>query len=158
MRVFERLLLVMVMLLAGCEMDRSPPAPLTLESLRGRWVVVNYWATWCAPCIREIPELNALGEQYPQVAVLGVNYDGVTGPELEQQLAALGINFPILEADPASELAIARPVVLPTTLILDPDGRLRDTLVGPQTLDSLALATGQKKPAQRAGTEMESLQ
>jgi thiol-disulfide isomerase/thioredoxin len=133
--------LLLLATLAAC----SPPAPpgeLRLDQFRGQWVVINYWATWCKPCIKEIPELNALDE-FPQVAVLGVNYDGASGEELQQQLLELGITFPTLDADPAAQLGVARPLVLPTTLVLDPTGQLHATLVGPQTLESLAAATGQ---------------
>jgi hypothetical protein len=73
--------------------------------------------------------------------VLGVNFDGASGAELAQQLQQLAIRFPTLDADPAAQLGLARPVVLPTTLVLDPSGKLRETLVGPQTLQSLRLAT-----------------
>ncbi len=108
--------------------------------MQGQWVVINYWAIWCKPCAEEIPELNALDE-LPGVTVLGVNFDGASGAELAQQLQQLAIRFPTLDADPAAQLGLARPVVLPTTLVLDPSGKLRDTLVGPQTLQSLRLAT-----------------
>jgi len=117
--------------------------PVDLVQLRGQWVVINYWAQWCKPCIREIPELNKLNRQYRQVTVLGVNYDGATGQDLDLQLEKLGITFATLPEDPASQLETPRPTVLPTTLILDPQGQLHATLVGPQTLESLALATGQ---------------
>ncbi len=138
------LILTLAAVLAACGSDDKPASQsLDLESLRGQWVVVNYWAKWCKPCIKEIPELNALDRQYPQVAVLGVNFDGLSGAELEQQVSELGIAFPILPEDPAAALGTDRPVVLPTTLVLDPDGKLVHTLVGPQTLESLALATGQ---------------
>ncbi len=135
---------VLLSLLACAEHTgtRSPPR---LEELRGQWVVINYWAQWCKPCIEEIPQLNALDAQYAQVTVLGVNYDGASGAELEQQRQKLGVAFASLEADPAAQLGTPRPVVLPTTLILDPAGQLVATLVGPQTLESLAQATGQAR-------------
>jgi len=136
--------LAMVLVLIGCS-DRqdAPPGTLDLERLDGQWVVINYWAEWCKPCIKEIPELNALDKRYPAVAVMGVNYDGLSGEELQAQAREFGIEFHLLTTDPAAQLGVARPVVLPTTLILDPQGRLTETLVGPQTLESLALVTGQ---------------
>jgi thiol-disulfide isomerase/thioredoxin len=136
--------LAMVLVLIGCS-DRqdAPPGTLDLERLDGQWVVINYWAEWCKPCIKEIPELNALDKRYPAVTVMGVNYDGLSGEELQAQAREFGIEFHLLTTDPAPQLGVARPVVLPTTLILDPQGRLTETLVGPQTLESLALVTGQ---------------
>ncbi len=139
--------LLMVLSLAACGGGRSGGDALELEELRGSWVVVNYWAEWCKPCIREIPELNALDREYPGVSVLGVNYDGASGEELQRQLTALDVQFPTLPDDPALKLGTTRPVVLPTTLIIDPEGRLVETLVGPQTLETLAQATGQAETA-----------
>lgn len=139
--------LSLVLLLAGCGDPTADTRPVQIEDFRGRWVVINYWAQWCKPCIAEIPELNALDQTYPEVAVLGVNYDGAEGEELAAQLQRLGVEFPTLAADPSAKLGVARPAVLPTSLILDPAGTLVITLVGPQTLESLASAAGQASPA-----------
>ena len=114
-----------------------------ITELHGQWVVINYWAKWCKPCIKEIPELNELNRKYSQVTVLGVNYDGVTGKELAKQVETLGIDFAILPEDPAASLTLSRPVVLPTTVILKPSGEISQTLIGPQTATSLAKATRQ---------------
>jgi len=132
-------------LLACAEREGSAPAPL-LENVRGQWVVINYWAQWCKPCIEEIPYLNTLDRDYAQVTVLGVNYDGASGADLEQQRQQLGVAFANLEADPAEQLGKARPVVLPTTFIVNPEGELVAELIGPQTLESLLQATGQTAP------------
>ena len=134
--------LPLLLALAACSPAEQAANSLQLNELRGQWVVINYWAIWCKPCIQEIPELNALAE-IPQVTVLGVNYDNAGAEELAQQVQKLGIAFPTLATDPASLLGVARPVVLPTSLVLDPEGQLRTTLVGPQTLESLAAATEQ---------------
>jgi thiol-disulfide isomerase/thioredoxin len=142
------LLLAPTLLVAGCSQDSSPPqrASATIGELHGQWIVINYWAKWCKPCIKEIPELNELDEHYAEVTVLGVNYDGATGEELAAQLKDLGIEFAMLTEDPATSLNLPRPVVLPTTIILDPTGKFSQTLIGPQTTASLALATGQSGP------------
>ncbi len=134
--------LLLALSLAACGAGDKGDSP-GLEQFRGSWVVINYWAEWCKPCIREIPELNALDRDYPEVTVLGVNYDGASGEDLQRQLAALDVKFPTLATDPASQLGTPRPAVLPTTLVIDPDGTLVGTLVGPQTLATLARATGQ---------------
>ena len=130
--------------LAACGAKTDRTGAPGLDDLQGRWAVVNYWAEWCKPCIKEIPELNEAARRFPDVAIVGVNYDGASGEELAAQLEALGVTFPTLAVDPAPELGIPRPAVLPTTLILDPQGVLVQTLVGPQTLESLAQATGQE--------------
>ena len=75
--------------------------------------------------------------------MLGVNYDGATGETLATQVEQLGIEFAILPQDPAAELQQSRPLVLPTTIILDPTGAVNQILLGPQTLASLVEATRQ---------------
>ena len=137
------LILAAVLSLLGCTKHDPGTTLSSLERLQGQWVVINYWAQWCAPCIKEIPELNRLDQEYTGVTVVGVNYDGTNGEELELQRQKLGVTFASLESDPAAQLGIPRPVVLPTTFILDPTGRLVATLIGPQTLASLVQATQQ---------------
>ena len=105
---------------------------------RGSWVVINYWAEWCAPCRYEIPELNELAnDRADEILVLGVNYDGVTGAELDELLKRMGIEFRVLLTDPQPHFAYDRPSVLPTTVLIDPEGEMRHVLVGPQTRDGL---------------------
>ncbi len=117
---------------------------LDLSQLQGRVLVVNYWAIWCAPCRHEIPELNRLAkEDSDKVLVVGVNYDKVSGEQLAQQLEELAIEFATLLRDPAAELGHTATGVLPETLIVAPDGRLQQVLVGPQTLASLRAAVAQ---------------
>ena len=76
---------LLLLTLAACSPTGKNVGTLQLDELRGQWVVINYWAIWCKPCIQEIPELNKLAE-LPQVTVLGVNYDGISGEELQHQL------------------------------------------------------------------------
>lgn len=133
----------LVLVLAGC--GNSTPAPggkLDLSAHAGEWVMVNYWAPWCKPCIEEIPELNAVHNEHPGISVYGVNFDGTTGDALREQEATLGVAFPTLTEDPHPLLGIARPAVLPTTLVIDPAGKLAATLLGPQTERSLLAAVG----------------
>lgn len=116
---------------------------LDINQYRGRWLVVNYWAEWCIPCRKEIPELNQLSRKMGrQLAVLGVNYDGLTGIELANSVATMGIEFTAVGPDPAAELNITRPVVLPTTYLIDPEGKLIHTLIGPQSYHSLSQLVG----------------
>ncbi len=108
----------------------------------GRWVVLNYWAEWCAPCRQEIPELNALDAEHQDVVVLGVNFDGVRGAALGELADKMGIRFAVREEDPAPALGLDPPEVLPTTVIFDPHGQLRARLVGPQTRASIERVIG----------------
>ena len=117
------------LMLVSCSSEQSGIIP-------NQWNVVNYWAIWCKPCREEIPELNQLN-QIDNVVVLGVNFDRKVGTALAADAAELGIEFTIID-DPSPHLDITRPSVLPTTLILSPDGDLVATLVGPQTAESIA--------------------
>ena len=150
MKVFTRALCIGLLLLCGCSGDAGPPPEpeSAAPGPRGQWVLINYWAEWCAPCIKEIPELNEVDRRYPDVTVLGVNFDGAEGEELRQQVETLGVAFPTLATDPGGAMGLARPQVLPTTRVVDPDGQLHHTLVGPQTLASLAAAVGKAPPAE----------
>lgn len=107
---------------------------------QGKWQLINYWASWCGPCREEIPALNAFAKANPELRVYGVNYDGLEGEALNKAIADMGINFPSLSSDPATQLGTARPQVLPTTLLVNPDGQLAATLTGPQTIQSLNVA------------------
>ncbi|MFP6806588.1 MAG: TlpA disulfide reductase family protein [Pseudomonadales bacterium] len=108
------------------------------EDLKGKWLILNYWATWCGPCIKEIPELNKLAEEHADtLQVFGVNFDQPDGEQIQEQVARMKIEFPVYLIDPAAALGITRPEVLPTTFVFDPQGKLHSTLVGPQTEESL---------------------
>jgi thiol-disulfide isomerase/thioredoxin len=136
--------LVLIFILNGCTDSPPPTTEYSADKYLGQWVVINYWAKWCKPCIEEIPELNTFDQTYTNVVVLGVNYDGAIGEELTQQLQQLQVKFPTLSRDPYADLNIPRPAVLPTTLIIDPEGKLSYTLLGPQTVATLAAATKQQ--------------
>jgi thiol-disulfide isomerase/thioredoxin len=138
--------------LAGC----SKPADYETLSgdsgrfsdLHGRWVFVNYWAEWCKPCIKEMPELKAFSDQYAQqAAVLTVNFDGPDRARLAEQVKKLNVQVPVLVADPAALLGIEKPLGLPSTYVFDAQGKFVTKLEGEQTVASLAAVMAQA-PAQ----------
>ena len=112
----------------------------SLAELRGRWVFVNYWAEWCAPCREEIPELNHLHEEDADAYVLGVNFDQLDAETMRPQAEALGIRFPVAAVDPSPELGLDLPEVLPSTYVFAPSGERVAILRGPQTLEALRAA------------------
>ena len=114
---------------------------LSIAQHQGQWVFVNYWAEWCKPCIKEIPELNELHSAHDNIVVLGVNFDGEIGEALKEQERQLGVEFPTLPYDPSTELSIERPKALPTTVIINPAGDVVEVLIGPQTEQSLLART-----------------
>ena len=103
-----------------------------LDDLHEKWLIVNYWATWCGPCIAEIPELNELSKEHA-----GVNYDNPLPEEQAEQVKKMKIEFPVLTEEPATLLNIDIPVVLPTTFVFAPGGKLIKQLTGPQTKQTL---------------------
>ncbi|QPG06884.1 TlpA family protein disulfide reductase [Salinimonas marina] len=101
------------------------------RELKQSWVVVNYFAPWCAPCLKEIPELNQFARTKPdEVRLFAINYD----PADQQQVQALrqkyDIRFPVIVAGPETHLPMAPPPALPATFIIAPDGQVVKTLMG----------------------------
>ena len=107
------------------------------SDLEGRFQIVNYWAIWCAPCKHEIPELQALHDDYENVSVFGVNFDQPELDVMSEQAKLMNIGFPTYRRDPSSDFGIRTPEVLPTTLVFSPNREMLATLVGPQTKESL---------------------
>ena len=116
-------------------------AQVDFKAAHGRWTLINYWAPWCAPCREEIPELNEFQRLHAdEVMVLGVHLDNPPLEKLRADREAMGIRFRVLSSDPGPALGLSYPAVVPMTRVLDPDGRLRDSLAGPQTIKQLRAA------------------
>ena len=139
---------ILVLLVCGCQ---KPPDFVDaqgnghrLSEYKGKWVLVNYWATWCGPCIKEIPELNQLSKTHSsKLVILGVDYDLPTGKALRDQVKAMKIRYPVIAGDPQKLFGITEPDVLPTTFVFAPGMKLKTTLVGAQTETSILAAIGQ---------------
>ncbi len=125
--------LIVAALLGACT-----PAPqfidgtgnnLSLSALAGKPLLINYFAPWCAPCLREMPRLNALAAE-GQIAVVAINYDPTTPAELGQLATRYEIKVPLLIANADASLPFPRPGALPTSYLLDSEGKLKQTLVG----------------------------
>ena len=104
----------------------------------GKWLVVNYWADWCPPCIKEMPELESFYHQNGnKVLVLAYNFDRLEGSDLKEQILRFKVNVPSILNDPGLLFGWNTPPSLPATYIINPEGILVETLIGPQTKDSL---------------------
>jgi len=104
----------------------------------GKWLVVNYWADWCPPCIKEMPELESFYNQNEnKVLVLAYNFDRLEGSDLKNQILRFKVNVPSILNDPGVLFGWNTPPSLPATYIINPEGILVETLIGPQTKDSL---------------------
>lgn len=102
-----------------------------LAAYKGRVVLVNFWATWCGPCVAEMPSLAALAKKIGEknIAVLGVNYHE-SAQKIRDFAASSGVAFPLLR-DPWQEASGTWKVrVLPTTFVIDANGTLRYRVVG----------------------------
>ncbi len=132
----------MALILGGCGEDLGVDQhgrKVAVAGQDGQWLVINYWAQWCAPCRSEIPELNGLEQRFEDgsVRVLGVNFDGLQGAKLNQAAEEMGIRFSVLAEDPAPRYQLPATEVLPVTYIIDDRGRMRERLLGEQTADAL---------------------
>ena len=128
-------------LFLGCaqpDLYTSENKKIFLDDLKGKWILINYWADWCPPCIKEIPELNKLNSLYDdQVAVFLFNFDRLEGEELREQLAKIKAEVPSLISDPQLIYDYDVPDALPVTFIIDKEGKLSSVLKGPQTLEEI---------------------
>jgi thiol-disulfide isomerase/thioredoxin len=111
---------------------------VTLSELRGQTVVINFWATWCGPCKREIPDLNAYQEAHPEVRLLGISVDENLAPAaVEATARRLGAEYTVL-LDPFGVASDPYGVsTLPTTVVVDPHGHVTATRIG--TVDQRGL-------------------
>jgi thiol-disulfide isomerase/thioredoxin len=111
--------------------------PRSLAEYRGKWVVLNFWATWCAPCRHEMPSLDRLQAAMPEIAVVPVATGRNAVEGIKRFFEEAGVkNLPILR-DPASELARSMHVMgLPVTVILNPEGQEVARLIGDAEWDS----------------------
>ena len=115
--------------------------PWRLADHRGHWVVVNYWATWCGPCLKEMPELSALDAMREDVDVIGLAYEDTTPADLQAFLGKHPVVYPVAVVDVYSPpAAFDAPRGLPTTWLIAPDGRVAHHFLGPVTAADLEAA------------------
>jgi thiol-disulfide isomerase/thioredoxin len=111
---------------------------VSLSDYRGGWVLINYWATWCAPCRKEMPELSELHNERDDLTVLGLAFEDTDDSAFEEFLTEFHASYPILRVDVyAPPEPFGAPRVLPTTIILDREGRAVKAFLGPVTRDAI---------------------
>jgi thiol-disulfide isomerase/thioredoxin len=111
---------------------------LSLDEFRGKWLVLNYWATWCAPCRKEIPDLSALHSAHDDIVVLGLAFEDTDIETYDEFLEEFQPSYPLLLVDVlAPPEPFGAPRVLPTTIILDPQGVPVKTFLGPVTREDI---------------------
>lgn len=104
-----------------------------LSDYKGRWVLVNVWATWCAPCLQEIPELVALAESRRDIQLIGLAIEWQDRVQVLQFAEGMFVNYPIVLGRREDAQAIGKMSGLPTSFIFDPEGRLAASHTGALT-------------------------
>jgi thiol-disulfide isomerase/thioredoxin len=104
---------------------------ITSKDLAGKVVIVNFWATWCAPCRAEIPDLVKLQTQYKDhLVIIGVLSEDEPGPNVSRFVADYKMNYPVVAETPALSAAFTGIFALPTTFMVGPDGKMMQKHIG----------------------------
>ncbi|MDR3490737.1 MAG: TlpA disulfide reductase family protein [Gammaproteobacteria bacterium] len=121
------------------EMHDAQGNVISSKNFEHKWLILNYWASWCDSCREETPEFNSFYEMNKDknVVLYGVNYDHLTGNELTSDINAMGIKFPNLAEDPSVMYALGELEVLPVTFIINPDGKVVKKIMGRSSAESL---------------------
>lgn len=118
-----------------------------LAAQRGKWVIVNFWATWCSPCIKEMPDISEFVAGRKDVAAIGLAYEDTDKAEVEAFAKAHPVKYPLAQVDVYQPPAdFEKPRGLPTTYLIAPDGSVAKKFTGPITATDLdkAIAAAKK--------------
>lgn len=113
--------------------------PHALSELRGKWVVLNFWATWCPPCLEEMPLLSKFHDKHQKTdaVVWGISYEDIGSDELKAFVTELKVSYPIFQGEESLEKLLEPLTGLPTTFLINPKGQLVASVEGPITPESI---------------------
>jgi thiol-disulfide isomerase/thioredoxin len=128
---------------------------LTLSDYKGKWVVINFWATWCPPCLKEIPDLVSLYESRKKdVMVIGVAMDYRNPKTVLKFVDSMSISYPIVFGDKKIASQIGPVSMLPTTYLFDPAGKpaaYKVGIISREDLEGFMRENPVVKPSGRTG-------
>jgi thiol-disulfide isomerase/thioredoxin len=115
-----------------------------LAAQRGHWVIVNFWATWCSPCIKEMPDISAFVAAHKDVAAIGIAWEDTERDEIDAFVKKHPVVYALAQGDvynPLKDFDVPRN--LPITYVIAPDGSVAKKFTGPITATDLekAIAT-----------------
>ena len=138
---FKLPLTLFCLFLVSCEkgdVEIFDSRPIFSSSLSGKWVLVNYWADWCPPCIIEFPYFNKINEE-PNVTVIGFHFDQfdtLPNEEVNRLMNKFNVDFKNLSTDPRNLWSLDLPDSVPTTYIIK-NGEILDAITYPLTPEKL---------------------
>jgi thiol-disulfide isomerase/thioredoxin len=116
-----------------------------LAAQRGHWVIVNFWATWCVPCIKEMPDISRFVATHKNVRAIGLAYEDSEPADIKAFLAKHPVVYPIAQVTLDQPLKdFDTPRGLPTTSLIDPDGKVVQHRLGPVTATMLQQWIGER--------------
>jgi thiol-disulfide isomerase/thioredoxin len=132
---------------AGFSLEDTQGNSHRLEDYRGKWVLVNFWATWCPPCLSEIPELSSLHDAHKgkDLVVIGIAIESGSSRKVEDFLRAHGISYPVVMGNRRIARQIGEFDVLPTSFLYSPNGEQVSYQAGEVTRESVETYIKNKK-------------
>ena len=130
-------------------------AEVRLSDYRGRWVLVNFWATWCPPCLEELPELESFYSRRKDrgAVVLGVNTEDISLDRLKRFVEEQFLSYPILRGSAAMEGLLGPISGLPTSYLVNPGGEVVAQQAGPVTEEGITAFIDDYEARRAAGEE-----